>query len=280
MPKSNFNQFLDECEEFKKNETPYHYNSNANNKIVFENNQQQHEHHEPVLNANANANYSNSSNIFLSRSVNAFQNRFSANRFHSGNTAVNVNANQHPHPRPFGNSGSGSVNNNVNVNMFKKAGSANEVENVTTNPSSSSNSSVTTVIEINNETFPSLAPPRTLTKGGNSNNDGIPKKFKNFKDAIGASAPEPAVVSPTKKKQIKAVQDLHSFKTNHHCLPPPPLFVKKESEILAKSRIYNHEDDDDDDDGFENDARDYNYGSYKSKLKKKQYLRNDDSDDD
>ena len=165
---------------------------------------------------------------------------------------------------------------------------ANEFENVTPNPSSTSS---VTFIEINNETFPSLAPPRTLTKGGNSNssnnsngvnnsnggnsNSSIPKKFKNFKDAISASVPEPAVVSPTKKKQIKALQDLHSFKTNHH----PPLFVKRESEILAKSGIYNDEHDDDDD-GFENDARGYNYRSYKSKLTKKQYIRNDDSDDD
>ena len=173
-------------------------------------------------------------------------------------------------------------------------GGANEFENVTPNPSSTSS---VTFIEINNETFPSLAPPRTLTKGGNSNSNGvnsnggnnsncgnnsnssnnssIPKKFKNFKDAISASVPEPAVVSPTKKKQIKALQDLHSFKTNHH----PPLFVKRESEILAKSGIYNDEHDDDDD-GFENNARGYNYRSYKSKLTKKQYIRNDDSDDD
>ena len=73
------------------------------------------------------------------------------------------------------------------------------------------------------------------------------------------------------------ILDLHSFKTNHHCLPPPPLFVKRESEILAKSGIYNNDDDDDDDDGgFENDNRGYNYRSYT----KKQYIHNDYSDDD
>jgi hypothetical protein len=269
MSKSNFNQFLDECEDFKKNETV--------SKSVHETEcetKNQNNHQISNANANANANASNSSNIFLSKSVNAFQNRFSTNRFHPENTAANVNV--HPNPNPFGSGVNKNNNVNINVNSFKKMDSANEVENVTTNPSSTSS---VTFIEINNETFPSLAPPRTLTKGGNSNggnNSSIPKKFKNFKDAISASVPEPAVVSPTKKKQIKALQDLHSFKTNHH----PPLFVKRESEILAKSGIYNEHDDDDHDDGFVNDARGYNYRSYKSKLTKKQYIRNDDSDDD
>lgn len=279
MPKSNFNQFLDECEDLKKNETPY----NNNNKIIFENKQQRED--APVSNSvetkNANAMNANSSNIFLSRSVNACQNRFSTNRFHTRNTA-NVNVHLNPHPNPFGNNDcGGGINKNNNVNIFKKTDSSNEVENVNTN--SSSTSSVT-FIEINNETFPSLAPPRTPTKGANSangantaNSANVPKKFKNFKDAISASVPEPSVVSPTKKKQIKALQDLHSFKTNHHCLPPPPLFVKRESEILAKSGIYNNDDDDDDDDGgFENDNRGYNYRSYT----KKQYIHNDYSDDD
>jgi hypothetical protein len=271
MSKSNFNQFF--CEDFKKNETVSNSIHDAECETKNQNNQ--------ISNANA----SNSSNIFLSRSVNACQNRFSMNRFHSGNTAAaNVNAhpnpNPNPNPNPFGSGVNKNNNVNINVNIFKKMDGANEVENVTTNPSSTSS---VTFIEINNETFPSLAPPRTLTKGGNSNsnsncgnNSSIPKKFKNFKDAISASVPEPAVVSPTKKKQIKALQDLHSFKTNHH----PPLFVKRESEILAKSGIYNNQHDDDDDEGFENDARGYNYGSYKSKLTKKQYIRNDDSDDD
>jgi hypothetical protein len=264
MSKSNFNQFF--CEDLKKNETVSNSVHEAECETKKQNNHQ-------ISNANANANASNSSNIFLSRSVNACQNRFSMNRFHSGDTAANVNAhpNPNPNPNPFGSGVNKNNNANINVNIFKKMGGANEFENVTPNPSSTSS---VTFIEINNETFPSLAPPRTLTNGGN-NSSSIPKKFKNFKDAISASVPEPAVVSPTKKKQIKALQDLHSFKTNHH----PPLFVKRESEILAKSGIYNDEHDDDDD-GFENDARGYNYRSYKSKLTKKQYIRNDDSDDD
>lgn len=290
MPKSNFNQFLDECEDFKKNETSY---NNNNNKIIFENKQQREDvpasnsvedkRETKKQNANVtNATNANSSNIFLSRSVNSCQNRFSTNRFHPEKIA-NVNVHPNPHPNPFGGNDCGSVNKNNNVNIFKKTDSSDEVENVTTNPSSTSS---VTFIEINNETFPSLAPPRTPTKGANgangantansANSANVPKKFKNFKDAISASVPEPSVVSPTKKKQIKALQDLHSFKTNHHCLPPPPLFVKRESEILAKSGIYNNDDDDDDDGGFENDNRGYNYRSYT----KKQYIHNDYSDDD
>ena len=275
MPKSNFNQLIDECEGFTKHQT-------CNNKISFENKQA-----EPVsssleiecetkkqIKQNATAcSSASSSNIFLSKNANSRQNRFSVNhRFTNGNIE-NTNV--------FSNSNSNSNSNNVpvNVNMFKNMSRGNDVAISTLSSSSSS------CIEINNETFPSLAPPRILTnKVGDSSSVGtVPKKFKNFKDAIIASAPEPSVPSPTKQKQIKALQELHSFKIKPHL--PPPLLVKRDSEILAKtknlSRFYDNEDDDDD---FENNNSGGGYNSshtynYNPKPVKKQYDNDDSSDD-
>ena len=269
MPKSNFNQLIDECEGFTATET---YNK-TNNKIIFENKQPE---PKPVLNSecetkkqtyqNANTNSNmGSSNLFLSKNVNSRQNRFSMNHQFINGSVANTNA--------FSNSNrdnNNSNSNNVNVNMFKKAGNANDV-------ASSSSSSISSSIEINNETFPSLAPPRILTKKVGDSASAVPKKFKNFKDAITASAPEPVVPSPTKQKQIKALQELHSSKTKPHL--PPPLLIKRESEMLAKTKkISGFYDNDDDDDEYENDNnREYGY-IYKHKPAKKQY-NNDDSDD-
>jgi hypothetical protein len=288
MPKSNFNQLIDECEGFTATET---YNK-TNNKIVFENKQPEPEP-KPVSNsleiecetkkqnyqnANANSNVA-SSNLFLSKNVNSRQNRFSTN---SNGTVANAN----PFSKSNGN-GNNNCNrngNNVNINMFKKVGDANEVAF----PSSSSSSIISSSIEINNETFPSLAPPRILTKKvgdsiHGSANSAIPKKFKNFKDAIIASAPEPVVPSPTKQKQIRALQELQLCKPSPRL--PPPLLIKRESEMLAKTKkISGFYDNDDDDDEYENDPPDYNPGhsfnscNYKHKPAKKQY-NNDDSDD-
>jgi hypothetical protein len=283
MPKSNFNQLIDECEGFTGTET---YN-NTNNKIIFENKQPD---PEPVSNSleiecetkkrnnqniNTNSNAS-PSNIFLSKNVNSRQNRFSMNHQFINGSVANTNAfsnsNRDNNNSNSNNNNSNSNRDNVNVNMFKKAGNANDV-------ASSSSSSISSSIEINNETFPSLAPPRILTKKVGDSASAVPKKFKNFKDAINASAPEPAVPSPTKQKQIKALQELHSSKTKPHL--PPPLLIKRESEMLAKTKkisgFYDNECDDDDD--FDNDNN-HEYGySYKHKPAKKQYNNDDDSDD-
>jgi hypothetical protein len=283
MPKSNFNQLIDEYEGFTATET---YNK-TNNKIIFENKQPEPEP-KPVSNsleiecetkkqnyqnANMNSNVA-SSNLLLSKNVNSRQNRFSTNS--NGNVA-----NANPFIKCNSNSNNNNCNhngNNVNVNMFKKAGDANNVAFPVSSsiPSSS--------IEINNETFPSLAPPRILTKKVSdsihgSANSAIPKKFKNFKDAIIASAPEPAVVpSPTKQKQIRALQQPQSCKPSPRL--PPPLIIKRESEMLAKTKkISGFYDNDDDDDEYENDTPPgYTSYNYKHQLAKKQY-NNDDSDD-
>ena len=295
MPKSNFNQLIDECEDFTGIET---YNNKTNNKIIFENKQPEPEP-KPVSssletecetkkqnyqNASAHSNVS-SSNIFLSKNVNNHQTRFSTKHQFINGTNNGTNngtvANANPFSKCNNNNNCNRNGNNVNINMFKKVGDANDVA---FQASSSSSSSISSSIEINNETFPSLAPPRILTKKvGDSIHDSasgaIPKKFKNFKDAIIASAPEPAVPSPTKQKQIKALQELQSCKTKSHL--PPPLLIKRESEMLAKTKkisgFYDNDDDDDEYDFDHNNNREYTY-NYKHKLAKKQY-NNDDSDD-
>ena len=291
MPKSNFNQFIDECEDFTKHQT-------CKNKISFENKQLESEPISRSLEIECETKKQNnqsvsahsiasSSNIFLSKNTNSHQNRFSMNI--NGNVANvsafgNGNRNNNDNRNSKSNSNSNNNRDNVNVNMFKKAGNPNDVAFSSSHSASSSIPSITSSIEINNETFPSLAPPRILTNnvgGDNGNNiassSAVPKKFKNFKDAITASAPEPVVPSPTKQKQIKALQHLHSSKTKPHLLPP--LLIKRESEMLAKTAgFYDNECDDDDDFDHDN-SREYGY-SYKHKPAKKQYNNNNDDSDD
>ena len=284
MPKSNFNQFIDECEDFTNHQTFINNNNNNNNnKISFENKQLESESISRSLeiecetkkqnNQNSKA-IASSSNIFLSKNVNSRQNRFSMNI--NGNVA---NTNAFGNGKSNSNSNSNSNRDNVNVNMFKRAGNPNDVAASSSSSHSSSIPSITSSIEINNETFPSLAPLGKVGVIGHTiANSTIPKKFKNFKDAITASAPEPVVPSPTKQKQIKALQDLHSCKIKSHL--PPPLLIKRESEMLAKTTgFYDNEDDDDE---YENDNPGYNSGymyNYKPKPIKKYYNNNDDSDD-
>jgi hypothetical protein len=122
------------------------------------------------------------------------------------------------------------------------------------------------VVEINNETFPSLT-STTVTAATTAS--GIPKKFKNFKDAICASAPEiPLTQSPTKQKQTRALPN---------SAIPPPMVVKRDSEIYAKkilaktkniARFYDDDDDDGDDDNRDfgcnrnsNSKPTFNYGN-------------------
>ena len=105
-----------------------------------------------------------------------------------------------------------------------------------------------TVVEINNETFPSLKSAAiTITT---TNNSIIPKKFKNFKDAICASAAAstPVQQSPAKQKQARALPNTAI---------PLPMVVKRDSEMYAKKMLaktkknaafYDDGDDDGDDD--------------------------------
>jgi len=262
MPKSNFNQFLDECEEFRTAETvsmskiSFETNPPCNDECenqthqTHPNNENSHNHsHNHVNNLNTFSSNSNtrcgssssSSNIFLSKSANNSQgdrfDRFSTNRM---NNYTNVTATTNA--------------TNAQSNVFRKMDNNNQCFN----PIPTVKSTSTSVIEINNETFPSLTPAVTATVATTASS--VPKKFKNFKDAICAAAPAPAAhvptPSPTKQKQNRVLPN-SAF--------PPPLVVKRDSEVYAKKMLaktknlaafYDNNDDDDEDDDY--DIHDFN----------------------
>ena len=241
MPKSNFNQFLDECEDARTAEKA------SVSKISFEmkppcndecESKTNHNHndnsHVKTLNtfssnSNTHCSSGSSSNIFLSKSSNSGRGRI-VDRF------------------------STNVQTNIQTNIFKKTDDNNCFNPIHTTTTTST--SMPTV-EINNETFPSLTP---VTVASATTSSSGPKKFKNFRDAICATASAPvtapaATPSPTKQKQTRALPNSAFL---------PPMIVKRDSEIYAKKMLaktknlaafYGDEDDDDDDDG--DDIRDF-----------------------
>jgi hypothetical protein len=139
---------------------------------------------------------------------------------------------------------------NVQTNIFKKMGDNNHCFNQI--PAATTTSTSMQIVEINNETFPSLT--STPVAAATAASSGVPKKFKNFKDAICAAAPAPSA-SPTKQKQARVLPT---------SAIPPPVVVKRDSEMyakkmLAKTKIISavYGDDDDDEDG-DDENRDFN----------------------
>jgi hypothetical protein len=284
MPKSNFSQFLDECENFRtvQNKTISKISFESNSCYSECENQNKHvtdntlssENDIKASNTNSFSSSKFSSNIFLSKSTNN-QNVFSTNR-PSNNVAHRECIKKE-------------------TNMFKKV----EMNNTAAGKRSSYTSSVLPspslspspspslpLVEINNETFPSLASGCTTAAIRTSDNNTVPKKFKNFKDAICASVVQPVVPSLTKQKQLKATAVINSYKSS--VTHPPPLVVKKDSEIyakkiLAKSNSYAYDDEDDDDDlQIENNkSSEYLYRNVcKKPFIKKQHNDEDYSDND
>lgn len=164
MPKSNFNQFLDECEDFTTTaektsmrkisfETKLPCNDECESQPNQPNNQPNQNcdrhndnHHNGVKtlntffsNSNSNARCgsgSSSSNAFLSKSANNGRDRF--DRF-STNRTTTTNATT-----------------NVQTNIFKKMGDNNHCFNQIPTVTTSTTSTSMQIVEINNETFPSL----------------------------------------------------------------------------------------------------------------------------
>ena len=259
MPKSNFNQFIDECEEFRTAE------NTSMSKISFEtkppcndecdnqtnpNNENGHNHSHifNTFSSNSNArcdSNSSSSNIFLSKSANNTRDKFSTNRMNNYTNAT--------------------ATTNVQSNIFKKMDDNNQCFN----PIQTVKSTSTSVIEINHETFPSLRSSVTATAATTASS--VPKKFKNFKDAICSAAHVPTP-SPTKQKQ-------------HRVLPnsafPPPLVVKRDSEMYAKKMLAKTKNfaayyDDDDDENDNDDIQDFSCG----RSSKSTFLNNYGNDSD
>lgn len=269
MPKSNFNQFLDEYEDVKTSgktsiskisfeveslpcNDECESETNQINKSHGDNHNSRNSDHNCVKtlntfssNSNSNARFgsgsSSNSNIFLSKSANNTRDgddrfdRFSTNRM---NNYTNTN-----HP---------TFTTNVQTNIFKKTDDG--TTHLRTSTLSMPAPSTSTCIEINNETFPSLSSSGAAIAATTTTSSTITKKFKNFKDAICASAPAVPVVlstSPTKQKQTRVLPSsaIHL-----------PLVVKRDSEMYAKkmlaktkniSAVYHDDDEDDDDDNRE-----------------------------
>lgn len=231
MPKSNFNQFLDECEHFKKSE------NKTMNKISFETNHHDH-HHDREYQENENQSQSQSQSVTenptykTSLSSEKISNAFSSNIFLSknpNNPNNTYNAKRQSQNR-FENTG-----NPRKDNVFKKMDANKDTsQRVFQNfGATSSSSSSSNIVEINNETFPSLVPTSVSSTTITNTNKTVPKKFKNFKDAICASSAEPAL-SPTKQKQLKAMAVKQSSVAHHHPTPLAVKNVKKDSELYAK----------------------------------------------
>ena len=252
MPKSNFNQFLDECENFRTAENTsmskisFETKPPCNDECDKQTNQtnqtnQNCDHHNDKhiktlntfsSNSKLNTRCSSSSNVFLSKSANNSRDKF--DRFSTNGMNNYTNA---------------SSTTNVQTNIFKKTDGDN---NQCFNQIPTVKSTSMPVVEINNESFPSLT--STTVTAATTASSSVPKKFKNFKDAICASAPAPALTqSPTKQKQTRALPNCTI----------PPMVVKRDSEMYAKKMLaktknlvafYDNEDDGDDDD----DNRDFN----------------------
>jgi hypothetical protein len=285
MPKSNFNQFLDECEDFGTAEKmsiskisfetkPPSYNDEIENQTkqtggdgcktlnVFSS----------ISNSNvrSSSSSSSSSNVFLSKSANNGRDRF--DRF-STNIMTNImtnrmtnrmnnytNANTATATATTANTASATAitaptATNVQTNIFKKTGDNNHFFNpnptqlitsqlITSQLITSQLITSTQVVEINDETFPSLTSTTVAAakSSSSSSSSSVPKKFKNFKDAICAAAPP----SPTKQKQAQVLST---------SAIPLPMVVKRDSEVYAKKMLAKTKnisafyDDGDDDDG-------------------------------
>ena len=186
-------------------------------------------------NSNSNARCVSSSNVFLSKSANNSRDRFDRFSTNRMNNYTNV----------FSTTTTTTTNaTNVQTNIFKKMGDNNHCFNQI--PAVTTTSTSMQIVEINNETFPSLTstPPVAAATTTSS----VPKKFKNFKDAICAAAPALSA-SPTKQKQARVLPT---------SAIPPPVVVKRDSEMYAKkmlaktkiiSAVYGDDDDDEDGDG-------------------------------
>jgi hypothetical protein len=274
MPKSNFSQFLDECEDdvragekksiskisFETKSPPPHCNHDEYENQTIETNQTNNENNNNIKTLNTSNSISNaairrcsdggrgsgvSSNIFLSKSANNHRERF--DRFSTQGQRMNSFTNA---------TATASSIKSVQTNIFKSSGDNDSSHsfNSTQTATATATPTSTSVVEINNETFPSLTSARTTTAAATNGGNSIPKKFKNFKDAICASAPAPApLMSPKKQKQTRMLP-ISTI--------PPPVVVKRDSELYAKKMLAKTKniaafyDDDDNDDDNDDDCDD------------------------
>lgn len=243
MPKTNFNQFLDECENFRTVENRVVSKISFEKPSQYQDDASQHENQNQTM-INNTSSWENgtkssntaSSNIFLSKS--AVTTVTNENRFLSKGLKYTAD---------YKRENTTTIQDvRKENNIFKKT--------ETTQPAVQGFTAASShVVEINNETFPSLVSATTTATATTA----VPKKFKNFKDAICAPVVQPTPPSIIKQTQLKSVATKNSYHSS--VTYPPPLVVKKDSEmyakkILAKTKKIAY---DDDDDGDEDDDDEY-----------------------
>lgn len=248
MPKINFNQFLDECENFRTAE------NKIVSKISFETPSNYHDDEDQNKNQGQNMNDNTPfSESGIKSSTTSSSNRFSSNIFLSKSAVTTVTNENRFSSKGLKHNVGYKRENTTTESVIKENNIFKKME--TTQPAVQGFTAASShVVEINNDTFPSLVSATTTATATTA----VPKKFKNFKDAICAPVAQPAPSSIIKQTHIKATATNNS----HHSsgTHPPPLVVKKDSElyakkILAKTKKIPYDDDDDDDYGEDDEYR-------------------------
>lgn len=219
MPKSNFSQYIDECD--------YYSNSNIGtcntNKISFENNE-----NSELKNENQSITIESNATILQPykppsmMTSNGLSNGSSLNIFlskHTNNSIRRIGEKHDGNKNIFKKTNDGVINSNASVSA---------INNSVPSP---------VVIEINDDTFPCLMSTSKLSTANNNNSRGESnthlKKNKNFKDAICAPKPPLSVTPmPSSASTIYTIKKHTLIPVSNHV--PPPFLVKKDSEMIAK----------------------------------------------
>lgn len=315
MPKSNFNQFLDECHDYQAVE------NNSVSKIHFETISHSHEKcdDQTIQNENPGKHHNESS---VNSSSNSFPGSYTMSKSQSKTGFKKMNT---QHSSRFNNSDPDSTSSNIFLSSSKKSNSNNKNwflknsnktnENVQTNLFKNVNAFAdpdphllripsTQMIEINNETFPSLptsattntkSKSATVHMNADNTSNAFPKKIKNFKDAITcASASVPTPPASLKKEKQLSTPSTQYISQSRVMIRPPPLLVKRDSEMCAKKVLANaknistyYEDDDNGGDDDEDDSSDHIHEYSCSRRSRPTFIKrqfnntyNDESDDD
>jgi len=288
MPKSNFNQFLHECEDCgfetrscnndKKNDNHETVNPNQSTQNVDGNNNSNNNNNNKHYISNHNHNEHN-----VQRSSNSILKNSFTSSSPSSNIFLSCRKNNGSIPRPSLQSSNGINNyqvikNRGQSNIFKKT-DADERGYRPDQTSESYQSGVgasgtSPIVEINDDTFPPLTASSSRNASTNITSSAamVSKKFKNFKDAIYASS-HVVPVSPMKQKT-------------------PCLSIKRDNEMRKRNILSNpkkitvmYDSDSEDDVGVHDNNNEYvNRGNATAihHIKKcySRYNNDNDTDDD
>jgi hypothetical protein len=240
MPKSNFSQYVDECDY----DYDYFTTIGKPNKVSFENNESS---EVKVTNETLNLNKSKDTELNVSykppppppliTSSNAKDLSNGSNIFLSKNANNSIRRSDDKY------------DSFSNKNIFKKTNTGEMNANANTNANANANANAnvvnclaSSVIEINDDTFPCLVSNKLSTVKSKNNNNSESnnsiqylKQNKNFKDAICVAAP--VSVTPVSACASSTIKRAHTHVQLCHF--PPPFLVKKDSEMFAKKILIN-----------------------------------------